>query len=500
MADNRAEDTFGAAADPAPPSNRSRTQSQPTAEWDALDSFLTEWIALDSFPSESDAAAGKPLPAETAGDTPSHEEPAQGDLMKELGEETIALKNELESLRVLAAQLTSDYQAILRIAREAQERSVDVECLADGIRQRLPSLAAQEDLGRQIDERIGVLHSVLHEAAAKTQMLETQKDTSGSTLPEAERAAGMGRRLGDRTAKLREGKQLRHEGGWQLAPLERQAAAIVDVPRKAHNSLFGAAAVADDRPQARRSHVRFAGAIVAVSLLIGVISFLVTGALTRPPATSVEVPTAEVTPAPSIDPPASSSEGASAVSPAPELGRDGNADDRSGPSNQQVKPGASTASSPRTGSLMGTLPGATVRENTSGESNDSLPAPKDDLSGWWMLTNRVERSSANSFNNLRLGFRLRLDQTGNRVRGNGVKWLENGRPVALRNRTPIVVAGTMAGTRLVLTFTERGARRTSRGTFEMELADDGSLAGRFSSDAARSSGWAQAVRMSSQPK
>ena len=149
---------------------------------------------------------------------------------------------------------------------------------------------------------------------------------------------------------------------------------------------------------------------------------------------------------------------------------------------------------------MGTLPGATLGENTSGESNDSLPAPKDDLSGWWMLTNQIEQSSRTSFSDLSLGFRLRLDQTGNRVRGHGFKWLENGHPVALPNRTPIIAVGTMEGSRLVLTFTERGARRTSSGSFEMQLADDGSLHGRFSSDAGRSSGSAQAVRMSSQPE
>jgi hypothetical protein len=91
---------------------------------------------------------------------------------------------------------------------------------------------------------------------------------------------------------------------------------------------------------------------------------------------------------------------------------------------------------------------------------------------------------------------MQLVQTGNRVRGHGVKWLENGRPLAARSRTRITVDGMMEGRRLALTFTERGARRTSRGSFEMQLAADGSLDGRFSSDAARSSGRAEAVRIS----
>jgi hypothetical protein len=125
-----------------------------------------------------------------------------------------------------------------------------------------------------------------------------------------------------------------------------------------------------------------------------------------------------------------------------------------------------------------------------------MAPPTDDLSGWWIFTNQVERSGMHSFNDLTLGFRMQLVQTGNRVRGYGVKWLENGRPLVSRSRIPIIVDGMIDGRRLALTFTERGARRITRGSFEMQLAEDGSLYGRFSSDAARSSGRAQAVRTS----
>jgi hypothetical protein len=50
---------------------------------------------------------------------------------------------------------------------------------------------------------------------------------------------------------------------------------------------------------------------------------------------------------------------------------------------------------------------------------------------------------------------------------------------------------------LVLAFTERGTRRTSHGTLHMQIADNGTLHGRFSTDAGLSSGWTRAVRMSS---
>ena len=102
-----------------------------------------------------------------------------------------------------------------------------------------------------------------------------------------------------------------------------------------------------------------------------------------------------------------------------------------------------------------------------------------------------------SFEDLTLGFRLQLEQNGNRVRGHGVKWTENGRLVASRARTPISLDGGVDQNRLVLAFTERGVRRTSHGTLHMQIADNGTLHGRFSTDAGVSSGWTRAVRMSS---
>ena len=122
-----------------------------------------------------------------------------------------------------------------------------------------------------------------------------------------------------------------------------------------------------------------------------------------------------------------------------------------------------------------------------------------ELTGSWMLTSHVEHSNKDVFKDLTLGFRLQLDQTGDRIRGQGLKWIENGRRVASRARTPIAIDGTIENGRLILTFTERGTRRTSQGTLNLQRADDGSLHGRFSTDAARSSGRAQAVRLTSQP-
>ena len=123
-----------------------------------------------------------------------------------------------------------------------------------------------------------------------------------------------------------------------------------------------------------------------------------------------------------------------------------------------------------------------------------------DLSGWWTLNNRVEFTSYQAFNNLRLGYRLRLEQHGSRISGTGYKWMENGTILPVSRRTPISLEGIRNGRRLDLNFSERGARRTSRGTFVMEVAADGTLYGMFVSDAANSQGTSLGSRASATPK
>jgi hypothetical protein len=134
---------------------------------------------------------------------------------------------------------------------------------------------------------------------------------------------------------------------------------------------------------------------------------------------------------------------------------------------------------------------------TNAEVNEGTAPSQDDLSGWWMLTNQIVQSNIASYQELTLGFRLQLDQDGNRVHGRGFKWTENGRRVPPRGQTPIAVDGTIEGRRLALTFVERGLRRSSHGNFQMQLAADGSLSGRFATDAAQSSGRSRAVRLQS---
>jgi hypothetical protein len=121
----------------------------------------------------------------------------------------------------------------------------------------------------------------------------------------------------------------------------------------------------------------------------------------------------------------------------------------------------------------------------------------DDVSGAWSVTSHVEAATVDAYKNLILGFRLQLEQHGNRVVGTGYKVSENGAALSARRRTPINVEGTLDGNRLALNFAEQGTRRASAGQFVLDLSDDGSFRGRFKSDAAHSSGVTVAVRDSS---
>lgn len=117
------------------------------------------------------------------------------------------------------------------------------------------------------------------------------------------------------------------------------------------------------------------------------------------------------------------------------------------------------------------------------------------VSGAWALVNLIDASNSPAFANLTLEYRLQLKQQGGRVMGSGEKWSENGRAISPRSRTPIAVEGTLDGRRLELRFTEKGRRRTTAGTLILQVADDGSMRGRFASEAAQSRGTSRATRL-----
>jgi hypothetical protein len=118
------------------------------------------------------------------------------------------------------------------------------------------------------------------------------------------------------------------------------------------------------------------------------------------------------------------------------------------------------------------------------------------LGGRWELTHEVQSTNYGPYQGMRLGYEVTLHQEGDRVYGQGRKVSENGVALPAGQRTPIDVAGRIEDGQVVLYFTEIGTARTSRGTIRWRLAPvDGTLEGRFATDAANSSGISHGRRL-----
>jgi len=112
-----------------------------------------------------------------------------------------------------------------------------------------------------------------------------------------------------------------------------------------------------------------------------------------------------------------------------------------------------------------------------------------DLTGEWQVINTVNQTAYKSFGNMKVGFRLKINQQGRQFTGRGEKFSENGQTLPATSRTPIHVTGSIDGNNVVATFVEDGKVRKTNGRFVWKLQNGGDqLAGTFVSTAANSSG------------
>jgi Domain of unknown function (DUF4388) len=137
--------------------------------------------------------------------------------------------------------------------------------------------------------------------------------------------------------------------------------------------------------------------------------------------------------------------------------------------------------------------------NTSPAANDApasveRPVAEQDLSGKWNVVNTVQKTSYQSFQDLKIGFDLSISQNGNSFTGRGQKVSENGRSLPADSRTPIEVKGSINGNRVEATFFEAGTMRKTNGRFVWQIDQSGGLNGTFVSTAANTSGRSAAKR------
>jgi len=121
--------------------------------------------------------------------------------------------------------------------------------------------------------------------------------------------------------------------------------------------------------------------------------------------------------------------------------------------------------------------------------SEKRAAKVQDLTGEWQVVNTVRQTAYKSFGNMKVGFRLKIDQQGKQFTGRGEKFSENGQTLPATSRTPIHVTGSIDGDNVVATFVEEGRMRRTNGRFVWKLQSSGDqLAGTFVSTAANSSG------------
>ena len=123
------------------------------------------------------------------------------------------------------------------------------------------------------------------------------------------------------------------------------------------------------------------------------------------------------------------------------------------------------------------------------------PPRTPNLTGTWNVINTVEKTSYKPFANLRIGYRLTVNQKGTNFTAMGEKVLENGRTLPTAGRTVIDLTGAFEGETIQARFVEKGARRKTTGMFLWRVEHNGTLMkGTFVSTAADSSGTSVATK------
>jgi hypothetical protein len=153
---------------------------------------------------------------------------------------------------------------------------------------------------------------------------------------------------------------------------------------------------------------------------------------------------------------------------------------------------------PSTGAASSGTPTPSVNTKTTRPSPEVSPSPSaevSNLTGEWNVVNTIEETSYPSYANLRIGYRLVINQSGTAFTAEGEKVSENGRTIIPAERSPIHLTGSVDGDKVGATYTEEGERRKTSGRFAWTIEAEGTrLRGTFVSTAASSSGSSVATR------
>jgi hypothetical protein len=115
--------------------------------------------------------------------------------------------------------------------------------------------------------------------------------------------------------------------------------------------------------------------------------------------------------------------------------------------------------------------------------------PTINLTGEWKIVNTIDSTSYPLYQDMQLGYRIFLQQDGKKITGEGEKCWENGKEIPSTAHSPISIEGILDGMVVTATCTEKGARRSTSGSFIWTVSPDGRIIkGNFTSTAANSRG------------
>jgi hypothetical protein len=152
------------------------------------------------------------------------------------------------------------------------------------------------------------------------------------------------------------------------------------------------------------------------------------------------------------------------------------------PAAQELKPVAQEVK------VETTQPRAVTPQVRESVPSTDEPLAARNLSGKWNIVNTVQKTAYRSFQDMKIGFDLSINQSGKTFTGTGQKVSENGHSLPANSRTPIQLKGSIDGDRVEATFFEEGSLRKTNGRFVWRVDKSGGLSGTFVSTAAATSG------------
>jgi hypothetical protein len=160
---------------------------------------------------------------------------------------------------------------------------------------------------------------------------------------------------------------------------------------------------------------------------------------------------------------------------------------------ERNSPAAETSLATRTEPASAPAVATPANTEEPGVTEEAVAATPN-LTGEWSVVNTVNTTSYQSFQNLRIGFAVSINQTGTTFTARGRKVSENGRTLPANSRTPIELKGVINGDHIEATFSEQGSQRKTNGRFVWKIDRAGGLTGTFASSAARTTGKSTATR------